>query len=159
MAAQVTNPKDHGDVIGMLDGLLYTKTYMSDGHVLRSQPDGVGANVWLDIGRVSSGIDPAQAFQRAKERQEGVLARMPYFAAYRKELHELVGKDNAWRIHTIIEMLAEAHYSDIDGIWSECNDIHGISLDVDDVATLVRLYDAAAREQKEQRKEDGPESH
>ena len=127
----------HGVEIGTIYKLTSARRYMSDGVVLKN-----GGFGWKLAGKVKSGIDPADAYQRAKARYDEALCANPDAAAYRKELHAMAGLGKRWKLHMAIEAMPD----DCDGVWSEACDGYGdnIHADVDEVGALCRLYLAAS---------------
>ena len=131
----------HGSVIGTIEFTSTAKRYMADGVVLKNH--GMG---WKLAGKVKAGITPDQAYKNAAIHQSEYMATRPAFAAYRRELHAMAGLCKRWKLHTAIQLMPD----DCDGVWSEACDGYGdnVSVSVDEVAALCRLYIAACDEQK-----------
>ena len=129
----------HGTEVGTIYGLTGAKRYMSDGKVLKNLGFG-----WKLHATVKAGIDPAEAFQRAKAKEESFIASRPLWAAYRKELSELAGLSKRWKLHAAISLMPD----DPDGVWSEACDGYGdnVHADVDEVSKLCTLYKLAMSE-------------
>ena len=129
----------HGSEIGTIYKSTSAKRYMSDGVILKNAGFG-----WKLYGKVKPGIDPAEAYARAKAKSEDFIASRPCYAAYLKELHDMAGLSKRWKLEAAISMMPD----DPDGVWSEacdgyCDNIHA---DIDEVANLCRLYLSAVAE-------------
>ncbi len=132
----------HGDVVGTIYFLTSAKRYMSDGHILKNAGFG-----WKLHAKIKVGIAPAYAFDRAKARQVDDKALNPAFHAYKIALHDICGLAKRWRVHSAITAMPD----DYDGVWSTVCDTYShesISADVDEIATLCRLYSAAIAERQ-----------
>ncbi len=132
----------HGDVVGTLYFLTSAKRYMSDGHILKNAGFG-----WKLHAKVKANIAPADAFNRAKARQADDSALNPAYHAYKIALHDICGLAGRWRVHSAITLMPD----DYDGVWSTVCDTYShesISADVDEIATLCRLYSAAIAERQ-----------
>lgn len=129
----------HGQEIGTVQYLTKAKRYMSDGVILRNIGFG-----WKLYAKVKPGIEPAQAFANAKQRQNEALEQKPHLAAYRKALHDLAGLSKRWKLHAAVELM----YDDPDGVWSEACDGYGdnVHADIDEISELCRLYQSAINE-------------
>jgi hypothetical protein len=132
----------HGTEIGTVYFTTSAKRYMSDGVVLKNSGFG-----WKIATRLENGVTPTDAYAKQMQRQREELARRPATLAYRKELHELAGLATRWKLHAAIEMMPD----DPDGVWSEACDGYGdnVHADIDEIAQLCRLYQAAVREHRE----------
>ena len=126
----------HGSEIGRIEFLTKTKAYFTDGTVLVNY-DGD----WTIYAHIKSGIRPADAFEKQLARHKEFLATHPLYAAYRKAL---IGAGHSKRslVHAAISLMP----TDPDGVWSECNDMLGLSLTVDEVVDLCTLYKLAVAE-------------
>ena len=115
---------------------------MSDGKILVNNGHG-----WKIYGKVKPGFDIATVFSHKVESQKAWEAAHPASAAYRRAVHDLCGLGKRWKLHLSIQMMPD----DFDGVWSECCDGYGdnIHADVDEIAAVCRLYQAAVREQRE----------
>ena len=131
----------HGNKVGQIDYLTYSKAYMSDGKVLKNSGFG-----WKLCAKVKPGVDVAQAFANKQRKQAEYFAEHPAYAAYRAALHDLAGLCKRWKLHTAITMMPD----DYDGVWSEACDGYGdnVSASVDEVAKVCILYAAAMSEQQ-----------
>ena len=131
----------HGAEIGRIRYTSYEVAYMSDGKILRKI-----AGAWKLYKKCKPGVDPAQAYRHASEKQVAFLAQRPALAAYRKELHSLAGLGKAWKLHMAIELMPD----DPDGVWSEACDGYGdnVHADISEVVELCQLYNLAVIEGK-----------
>lgn len=131
----------HGAEIGTIYTTTKAKRYMSDGVILKNYGTG-----WKIYGKVKPGVNPSDAFTRAKEKHVAFLAERPAYSAYVKELHDMAGLSKRWKLHAAVSLMPD----DCDGVWSEACDGYcdNISASVDEVAHLCRLYLAALDEQK-----------
>lgn len=136
----------HGREIGTLYYVASAKRYMSDGVVLKNIGFG-----WKIHGKVKPEFTPQQAFEKAAARQREMLAKYPANAAYRKELHDLTGMCNRWKLHACVAAMP----NDPDGVWSDACDGYGDSVhaDIGEVVKLCRLYEAAVAESKDETRE------
>ena len=134
----------HGSELGRLAFTTYSLAYMSDGKILKN-----GGNGWKLYKKCAPGVTPERAFASAQARRAEFADAHPCLMAYRKELHSIAGMGKAWKLHTAIELLG----NDVDGIWSEACDGYGdnVHADVEEIAGLVRLYNAAQDESAELR--------
>lgn len=126
----------HGE-LGQIERLTYKLAYCSDGQVLRN--NGEGWKIWK---KCKPGIDPVQHFAQAQANYANKLATQPAFAEWRRVLHSNVAFRNRFLVLEAIKMLG----NDVDGLWSELNDMANISLSLEDCQELVAAYDAACRE-------------
>jgi len=131
----------HGTEIGRITFLTYTKSYRSDGTVLKN--DGLG---WKLFAKCKPGVDINDVYLKAVEKQKEFLNDRPAHKAYRKELHSLAGMGKAWKLHQCVTLM----HDDIDGVWSSACDGYGdnIHADVEEIAKLCRLYEASQREKE-----------
>lgn len=134
----------HGQEVGTIYGLTGAKRYMSDGKILKNS--GFGWKLWR---KCKPEVSPAEAYQRATERQESFFRERPHYAAYRKALHDLAGLCKRWKLHSAIQMMPD----DCDGVWSEACDGYGdnIHADLNEIAELCQLYRIAEKEAAELR--------
>ena len=131
----------HGKVIGTVEYIAKTKRFMSDGTVLINQGFG-----WKVYGRCKPSLSINEVYEKARDSLDVKLATYPCTAEYRKGLHSLVGIGKRWKLHTAISLMPD----DCDGVWSECCDGYGdnVHADVDEIANLCRLYNAALAEKE-----------
>ena len=129
----------HGAVVGTIDFATSSVRYMSDGKILRNQGHG-----WKLYGKVKPDFTPQEAYARRSARLAEALERNPATAAYSKAMLGTTGLCKRWKLHLAISMMPD----DADGVWSEVCDGYGdnISMDLDDVVELCRLYQAMQRE-------------
>jgi len=129
----------HGSIIGTVYFTTSAKRYMSDGRILKN--DGFG---WKLGPKLKPGLTPEGAFQHQVETQTAYLAKRPMLNAYRKELHDLTGMCNRWKLHQCVTMMPD----DCDGVWSEACDGYGdnVSASVDEIAKLCMFYKLAVEE-------------
>lgn len=137
--------KVHGAEVGTIYTTTSAKRYMSDRVILKNIGFG-----WKLYGKVKPGIDPAEAFARAKAKREALLIEHPSFAAYVRELHDMAGLAKRWKLHAAVSAMPE----DCDGVWSEACDGYSdnIHADIDEVAKLCRLYLVALTEAESMKK-------
>ena len=128
----------HGAEIGRIEKLTSIVAYMADGKILRNQGDG-----WKQYRKVKPGINPQDAFNRSLEAATQFKAERPCYVEYKKQLHALACNGKRCLVHMTVETLGNDH----DGVWSELNDMIGISCSFDEVADLCRAYDAMIAEQ------------
>jgi hypothetical protein len=135
--------KCHGQEIGTIYLTTSAKRYMSDGKILRNAGFG-----WKLYASCKAGFDPAEAFKRAQESLDAYMADKPAMAAYKKELHAMAGLCKRWKLHAAVELMGR---DDPDGVWSEACDGYGdnVHADLDDIANLCRLFQAAVTEATE----------
>lgn len=132
--------KAHGQLLGKITYITYTCAYMSDGMILQSFGNG-----WKRYKKVKDGVDPAAHFLTKLANHEQRMVDFPAWTAYRDTLHKLVSVKDRSRVHTTLQMLS----NDVDGVWSELNDLYrGLSLDLDEVKELCDKYAAASNEAK-----------
>jgi hypothetical protein len=129
----------HGTEIGTIYKSTSAKRYMSDGVILKNIGFG-----WKLYGKVKPGIDPKDAYSRAKTKYDEALALRPNLAAYIKELHDMAGLSKRWKLHAAVSLMPD----DYDGVWSEACDGYNdnVSASVDEISHLCRLYQAAMAE-------------
>ena len=131
----------HGTEIGTI----YTNTkayrFMSDGHILKNIGQG-----WKLHSKLKAGISAKDTFTQRMTRQQEIMNRKPALQAYRKALHDIAGLSKRWKLELTISHMP----NDPDGVWSECCDGYGdnVYADIDEIAKLCRLYEAAITESK-----------
>ena len=132
-------------IVGTIHHTDHDKRYMSDGQVLKNAGFG-----WEEYARVKNGVTPAQAFETAKAVHEKFLNDRPRLAAYRNALHDTCELSKRWKLHAAIGLMPD----DPDGVWSEACDGLGenVSMTIDEVSSLCRLYRSAIAEAEESRK-------
>ena len=132
----------HGQEIGRIKGLTWTKAYFANGDILKDS--GFGWKVW---GKVKAGMNPEDVFKRHQEHVESVLTARPAYATYKRELHELAPLSLRWKLHTAVE----ANPQDPDGVWSDCADGYGdnVHASIEEIVNLTRLYLLEEGERKE----------
>jgi len=135
--------KKHGVEIGRIQFLTFAKVIMSDSAVLKNWGNG-----WKLAGRVKPEFTPQQAFARAEARQQEFLQQRPAYAAYRREVFAIAGSNINTRARLVMTVEAMPH--DSDGVWSECCDGFGKSVQAshDECANLCKLFIAARDEEK-----------
>lgn len=131
----------HGAEIGRVRYTTYETAYMTDGKILRKD-----AGAWKLYKKCKPGVDPRQAYERARAKREEFLAANPALREYTRELHSLAGIGKAWKLHMAIELMPD----DADGVWSECCDGYGdnVHADIGEVSGLCRLYARALAEMR-----------
>ena len=131
----------HGEEVGRIVYITFTKAYMSDGKVLKNYGEG-----WKLSGKVKLGFTPASAYASGRAALAKWESANPAGLAYKKELHALAGQGKRLKLHTAVQLMPD----DADGVWSEACDGYcdNISADVDEVSALCRLYLAACEESK-----------
>lgn len=129
----------HGE-IGQIERATCKIAYCADGQVLRNQGDG-----WKTWKKLKPGVNPQEHFDKAKANYANKLATMPAFAEWRRLLHSIVSFSHRYMVSTVISTMPQ----DPDGVWSECNDMLNISMDVEEAVALCRAYEAAEQEAKE----------
>lgn len=126
----------HGGEIGRVEYAKFVKAYRVDGTILRNTGFG-----WKEYGKVKAGVTPQIALQHAREAQQARYALNPAYARFVKALIGAAGITKRWQLYTAIELMPD----DPDGVWSTMDD-EGMSLGVDEVVELCRLYKAALDE-------------
>lgn len=131
----------HGAEIGRIRYTTYETAYMSDGKILKKS-----AGAWKLYKKCKPGVDPQQAYERARQHRAAFLAARPALSAYTSELHALASMGKAWKLHMAIELMPE----DPDGVWSEACDGYGdnIHADIAEVVNLCNLYERAINEMR-----------
>ena len=129
----------HGSTIGTVYFTDHAKRYMSDGVILKNH-----TGAWKLHGKVKEGITPQAAYYNAIEYQRTWLAKRPMCAEYRRQLHNLTGMGNRWKLHLAVTLMPE----DPDDVWSEACDGYGdnVHADIDEVCDLCRVYLSAVAE-------------
>lgn len=127
----------HGE-IGQIERLTHKLCYCLDGKILRN--NGNGWKLWA---KLKPGIDPQAHFARKQAEYANKLTTKPAFAAWRRKIHSY-----AFGKRTLLVEAIKMLGNDIDGLWSELNDICRISVTVEDCQSLVDKYNAAIEEGK-----------
>ncbi len=117
-------------VIGKVDLLTSQLAYRTDGNVLKNSGFG-----WKQHAKVKKGVDPAKAFENQKRKIETMMAELPGYAAYRKELHGFPRNRRAY-VHNAVTIMP----GDPDGVWSDLNELMGIDVDLSEVVALCSAY-------------------
>lgn len=126
----------HGYELGRIEYLTKTKAYFENGDVLVNY-----GGDWTVYGKTKPGVNPTDAFNKRRQNHKEFLATHPAYAAYRKALID-AGHSRRSLVHAAISLMP----TDPDGVWSECNDMLGLSLTVDEVVDLCTLYKLAVAE-------------
>ena len=129
----------HGAEIGRIDYSTYRCAYMADGKILKDAGHG-----WKLYKKCKPGIDPIDAFNRARTGLANRLAARPALASYSDFIRSLAPLSKRWKLALSLQMMPD----DPDGIWSECCDGYGdnVEADLDDIVKLCTLYRAAISE-------------
>lgn len=142
----------HGKEVGRFYGLVTVKSYMEDGTVMLH--DGLG---WRKYAILKPGLTPEQAVKNKSARESAILKEYPFFAEYRRALHELAPQSKRWALHGAVTMMP----NDPDGVWSTMVDCIGprtrLSVGIDEIVDLCRIYQSSVceREEKNEGKGEG----
>lgn len=136
----------HGRELLRIESLTAKIAYMEDGNVLRNYCGG-GWKLWK---RVKAGVNPVDVAERRRLAISEDADKRPDYLAFKRLFHEQVPTDKRG-----IKEFKVAHYqllsNDIDGLWSELNDMAHFDIGLDDLKPLVEAFDMWQVEAKELR--------
>ncbi|WP_136256290.1 hypothetical protein [Metallibacterium scheffleri] len=122
----------HGTEVGRIEGLSSVTVYMNDGTVHKDSGNG-----WRCAGRVRECLTPADAYERAAEREAARYELAPCLAAYRRLLHSTVPQHrDRRRLHVSIAQ----HAGRVDDVLTDSLEVLCLHLDEADLATLCGAY-------------------
>ena len=127
----------HGQEIGRLETVRYTKAFFVSGDILINRGDG-----WKVYGKVKDGFSIYDLYNKAKDAQTKTLSEHPHFANWRKEITRFP-LSKRWMVITAIELMPD----DPDGVTVELQDLGHMNVTFDECNDLCRLYKLAMLEQ------------
>jgi len=129
----MANLSKHGKSIGRIEYLTYNKEYFENGDILVNRGFG-----WKEYGKVKSGIDPQDVFNKKLEFRNKKHLENPLYAKFFHELHEMAGIKDRWKLVEAIKIMPD----DPDGVWSEVCDGYGdnLSANISEVVSLCLMY-------------------
>lgn len=117
--------------IGQYTFLTYKIAVCANGKILRN--DGRGWKKWK---KLKEGVNPVEYYNLRRKKSGEYLVNSPCYAAFKLRFMEEFSLVQRCIVLEAFKLLS----NDIDGLWSELNDILRISIDVETVKELCKLY-------------------
>lgn len=126
--------KSNGSILAKLDYGPFQIALMSNGRMLKKDSGGT----WKRFKKFRSLDKLTDQVQSTVTRFFSREDTMPCWWRWRCLLISTAAFDERWKVQTAVNMLGD----DVDGLWSELNDVAGVHITLEDCAQLVAAYRA-----------------
>jgi len=121
-----------------IDYLTHKIALCEDGNILKNRGFG-----WKLHAKLKPGINYLEAYENRLRKIERTSETLPVFTAYKRELMK-------WKLSDRVKILMAFQLlgDDLDGIWSELNDLDRVDIDLDEIREIFHLRNAAMKEKQ-----------